>query len=142
MLHARHSPHPQDLVDSPSTLPYGVPTVYHRPSQPPPPGASVRETDSPAVSASPPDRHHDCDEKSSLRLSLIRMASKTTPCQLVETDSAARHGTRLMASGWAFPFVPLTRSGIPLSAPPAPQDAVLYECGWAGLLFLVGAMER
>lgn len=43
-----------------------------------------------------PGRHHDGDEKSSLRTRLIRMASKTTPCQLVETDSAARHGTRLM----------------------------------------------
>ncbi|KAK0746826.1 hypothetical protein B0T18DRAFT_160242 [Schizothecium vesticola] len=40
MLHGRHPPHPQDLVDSLSTLPYGAPTVYHRPSPPP---ASVRE---------------------------------------------------------------------------------------------------
>lgn len=91
MQHGRHSPLPQDLVDSLSTLPYGVPTVYHCRSP------SLRETPaaSASASASPPGRPHD-GEKSSLRTSLIRMASKTTPCQLVETASAARHGTRLM----------------------------------------------
>lgn len=50
MQHGRHSPLPQDLVDSLSTLPYGVPTVYHCRSP------SLRETPatSASASASPP----------------------------------------------------------------------------------------
>lgn len=50
MQHGWHSPLPQDLVDSLSTLPYGVPTVYHCRSP------SLRETPaaSASASASPP----------------------------------------------------------------------------------------
>lgn len=48
MQHGRHSPLPQDLVDSLSTLPYGVPTVYHCRSP------SLRETPAASASASPP----------------------------------------------------------------------------------------
>lgn len=50
MQHGRHSPLPQNLVDSLSTLPYGVPTVYHCRSP------SLRETPtaSASASASPP----------------------------------------------------------------------------------------